>query len=165
MEFAAAFLAVCVLLAISASYRNFGDEFACNGGLGVGFPVSFLCDYGTGGSPIDSWGRVDVSDFPYFSMAGLLIDSLFYAAVLGTGWLVRRAFRHEDTYRVGNLFWVALVAIAFITGFLSASAMFKADRVNFHDYLLGIPSPIPATSTPLGTPRPLEETPIPTLGP
>jgi hypothetical protein len=165
IEVAAAFLAVCVLLAVSASYRNFGDEFACQGGLGVGFPVSFLCDYGAGGSPIDNWGRVDLSDFPYFSLAGLLTDSLFYAAVLGTGWLVRRAFRHEDTYGVGNLLWVALVAIGFMAGFLSASAIFRADRVNFHDYLLGIPSPIPATATPLGNPPPPAETPVPTLGP
>jgi hypothetical protein len=164
IEFAITLLAVVVLLVISANYRNFDDKFSCNGRLGAGFPISFLCDYGTGGSPIDSWGRIDFSDFPYFSLRGLFADALFYAVILGVGWLLRRAFRQNDSYGVGNMVWVVLIGIAFLFGFLSASAMFKADRVNFHDYLLGIPSPVPATSTPFGTPPPPEQTPIPTLG-
>lgn len=162
LEIAATMLAVFAMLAISANYRNFGDKFACNGRLGVGFPVSFLCDYGTGGSPISSWGRVDMADFPYISPQGLFADILFYIVILWIGWLVRRAFRHNESYAVGNTIWVALIGIAFMVGFLSALAMFKSERINFHDYLLGIPTPVPASPTPPGTPPPPEETPIPT---
>jgi len=165
VEIAIALLTVFVILVISLSYRNFGDDFACDGGLGVGFPVSFLCDYGAGGSPIDNWGRIDLSDFPYFSLRGLLADVLFYSVILWIGWLIRHALRHNDSYRVGNIIWVALIGVAFIVGFLSASAIFKSDRVNFHDYILGIPSPAPATPTPFGTPPPQPFTPIPTTGP
>lgn len=165
VEIASIMLAVLVMLVISANYRNFGDKFACGGGLGAGFPVSFLCDYGAGGSPISNWGRVDLSDFPYFSPRGLAVDILFYAGILLVGWLVRRALRQNDSYPVATSLWVALIAIAFLMGFLSASAIFKSDRINFHDYIMGIPTPAPPTSTPFGTPPPPEWTPIPTLGP
>jgi hypothetical protein len=165
LEIAAAILAVFAMLAISANYRNFGDDFACNGRFGLGFPVSYLCDYGTGGSPISSWGRVDLADFPYFSPLGLFTDILFYAGILWIGWLVRRAFRHNDSYPIGNTIWVACIGIAFLVGFLSAAAIFRSERINFHDYLLGIPTPVPATPTPMGTPPPPEERLIPTPGP
>jgi len=46
VELAITLLAVCAILTITVQYRNFDDEFTCGGGLGVGFPVSFLCDYG-----------------------------------------------------------------------------------------------------------------------
>ena len=166
VEIAVTLLTACVILVISASYRNYGDDFSCNnGGLGTGFPVSFLCDYGTGGSPISSWGKIDLADFPYFSLRGLLADILFYSVILWIGWLVRRAIHHNDSYQIGNYIWITLIGIAFIVGFLSASAMFKSDRINFHDYLLGIPTPVPATPTPFGTPPPPPFTPIPTMGP
>lgn len=165
VEIAAAVLAVLVMLAVSTSYQNFSDDFACDGGLGVGFPVSFLCDYGTGGSPISSWGKVDMADFPYLSAAGLTVDALFYGAILWVGWLVRRLLRQNDSDRIRSVVWLAMVAFAFVIGFLAAAAMFKADRVNFHDFILGIPSPRPPTSTPVGTPPPPPSTPIPTAGP
>jgi hypothetical protein len=158
-------LAVVVMLVISANYRDFDDKFACGGGLGAGFPVSFLCDYGAGGSPISSWGRIDLSDFPYFSLQGLAVDILFYAGILLIGWLVRHALRQNDSYPVANTLWVAVIGIAFLLGFLSASAIFKSDRINFYNYLMDIPTPAPPTSTPFGTPPPPEWTPIPTLGP
>ena len=165
VEISAAVLAVLVMLAVSTSYQNFSDDFACDGGLGVGFPVSFLCDYGTGGSPISSWGKVDLADFPYLSAEGVMVDALFYGAILWVGWLVRRLLRQNDSYGVRSVVWLVMIAVAFIFGFLSASAMFKADRVNFHDFILGIPSPKPPTSTPVGTPPPPQSTPIPTVGP
>ena len=165
VEIAVALLTACVMLVISANYRNYNDDFSCNGGLGAGFPVSFLCDYGTGGSPINSWGKIDSSDFPYFSPHGLLADILFYSVILWIGWLIRRAIHHPDSYPIENYIWITLIGIAFIVGFLSASAIFKSERINFHDYLLGIPTPEPATPTPFGTPPPPEFTPIPTIGP
>jgi hypothetical protein len=162
MEISIALLTICVILVISISYRNFGDKFACRGALGVGFPVSFLCDYGTGGSPISSWGRIDLADFPFFSVQGLLVDFLFYSVILGIAWLLRRVLRQNESYRVGTVVWVVLLGTAFLIGFLTAAAAYRSERVNFHDYILGIPSPVPATATPFGTPPPPAESPIPT---
>ena len=164
-EIASTLLTACVILVISVNYRNFGDNFSCNGDLGAGFPVSFLCDYATGGSPISSWGKIDLSDFPYFSLRGLLADVIFYSAILWIGWLIRRALHRTDSYPIQNTIWIILIGIAFIVGFLSASAMFKSERINFHDYLLGIPTSLPATPTPFGTPPPQLFTPIPAAGP
>jgi hypothetical protein len=41
------------------------NPLACHGDFGVGFPVSFLCDYGAGGSPLGGTYRIDSSDFPF----------------------------------------------------------------------------------------------------
>jgi hypothetical protein len=165
MEIAITLLTASVMLVISVNYRNFRDDFACNGGFGVGFPVSFLCDYGAGGSPISSWGKIDLADFPYFSLPGLFTDLAFYSVILWVGWLIRRAFRHPDSYPVAGSIWIVLIGIAFVVGFLSAAAMFKSDRINFQNYILGIPTSVSASPTPFGTPPPPLFTPIPTTRP
>jgi hypothetical protein len=158
-------LAVAIILIISAGYRNYDDVFACDGGLGVGFPVSFLCDYGAGGSPISSWGKIDLSDFPYFSPRGLFVDIFFYAGVLCLGRLLRFLLHPSETYAISNGIWILLIGIALAIGYLSAAAIYKSDRINFHNYLLGIPTPLPASPTPFGIPPPPPFTPIPTVGP
>jgi len=165
VEIGITWLAVLILLVISAGYRNYDDLFACDGGLGVGFPVSYMCDYGAGGSPISSWGKIDLSDFPYFSPRGLRTDVLFYSGIFWLGWLLRLLMRPNDTQPISNGIWILLVGIALVIGYLSAAAIYKSDRINFHDYLLGIPSPMPASPTPFGTPPPPQFTPIPTIGP
>ena len=165
VELAITLLAVLIILIISAGYRNYDDVFACNGGLGVGFPVSYLCDYGAGGSPISNWGKIDLSDFPYFSPRGLLVDILFYSGIFWLGWLLRLLLHPSESYPIQNGIWIVLIGIALVIGYLSAAAIYKSDRINFHNYLLGIPTPMPATPTPFGTPPPPLFTPIPTTGP
>jgi hypothetical protein len=64
------------------------NPLACHGDFGVGFPVSFLCDYGAGGSPLSGTYRIDSSDFPFFSPLGTLVDILFYATQLWVIWFV-----------------------------------------------------------------------------
>ena len=164
-EISITLLTVLIILIISAGYRNYGDFFSCNGGLGIGFPVSYICDYGTGGSPISSWGKIDLADFPYFSPRGLLTDILFYSGIFWLGWLLRILLRPSDAYPIQNGIWILLIAIALIVDYLSAAAMYKSDRINFHNYLLQIPTPEPATPTPFGTPPPPPFTAIPTNGP
>jgi len=162
-EFGITLLAVLIILVISASYRNYNDMFACYGGLGIGFPVSYICDYGAGGSPIDNWGRIDLSDFPYFSPRGLLTDILFYTGIFWLGWLLRPLLRPNETYPISNGIWILLIGVALVIGYLSTAAIYKSDRINFHDYLLGIPTTVPASPTPFGTPVPPAFTPIPTV--
>ena len=165
VELGITLLAVTLILIISAGYRNYDDLFACGGGLGVGYPVSYMCDYGAGGSPISSWGKIDLADFPYFSPRGLLTDSLFYTGIFWVGWLIRLLLRHGDSYPISNGIWILLIGIALIVGFLSTAAIYKSDCINFHNYLLHIPTPGPATPTPFGTPPPPPFTAVPTTGP
>lgn len=165
VEIAITLLTTFVIMVISANYLNYDDHFSCNGGLGAGFPVSFLCDYGGGGgSPISSWGKIDLADFPYFSPQGLLVDILFYSVILWIAWLVRYAIYHKGSYHHENYRWMTLISIAFIVGFISALLIFQSNRLNFQNYILGIPTPIISSPTPLGT-MPSAITPIATPAP
>ncbi|HLO27648.1 MAG TPA: hypothetical protein VK249_00845 [Anaerolineales bacterium] len=75
------------LMLSTASVSHQSDGFSCYGQLGAGLPVSFLCDYSGGGSPLSSAGRIDSADFPYFSLQGTVVDLLCYALVLWITWL------------------------------------------------------------------------------
>src|SRR5687767_11315609 len=144
-------LTTFVIMLISVNYLNYDDQFACNGGLGAGFPISFLCDYASGGSPPSSWGKIDLADFPYFSLKGLLADILFYSVILWITWLIRHALYRKDSYHYENYIWISLISIAFVVGFLFAMGIFESNRINFQKYILGIPTPLPASPTPFGT--------------
>ena len=162
----------CAVLATSTIRQNFSDDFSCNGGYGVGFPRSFLCDYGSGGSPIDGWGRIDLSDFPFFSLQGLVLDFFFYFVIfVCVAWLIRALVYRTDANPMGYTKWMILLSIAFIVGSLFSSLLLEPNRINYHDYILGIPpTPISSrptvipSSTPPGTPLP-EITPIATQNP
>ena len=167
-----ALLTDSAVLAVSVNRQNFSDYFSCRGGYGVGFPVSFLCDYGSGGSPIDGWGRIDLSDFPFFSLQGLVADLFFYFAILVcVAWLIRAVVYRTDIDPLDHNQWMILLSIAFIVGSLFSLLLLEPNRINYHDYILGIPptaiSSHPTTipsPTPLGTP-PEEATPIATTNP
>ena len=157
-----AVLTTCAVLAVSANRQNFIDYFSCRGGYGVGFPVSFLCDYGSGGSPINGWGRIDISDFPFFSLQGLVADFFFYFAILVcVAWAIRAWVYRTDARPLDRNQWMILLSIAFIIGSLFSSLLLEPNRINYHDYILGIPptailshpTALPSP-TPLGTPPP-----------
>lgn len=145
-------LTTCAIMAVTTSYQNFNDRFSCGGWYGVGFPVSFLCDHGAGGSPISGWGRIDSTDFPYISLQGILADILFYFVILFVvAWLVRFFVYHKDSHHHEDYKWMVLISIAFIVGFFFSSLMFESNRISFHDYILGItPTAVPSP-TPHGT--------------
>jgi hypothetical protein len=165
-------LMACAVLVTSTIRQNFSDGFSCGGGYGVGFPLSFLCDYGSGGSPIDGWGRIDLSDFPYFSLQGLVLDFFFYFVIfVCVAWLIRALVYPADANPMDYSKWMILLSIAFIVGSLFSSFLLEPNRINYHDYILGIPpTPISShptvlpSSTPHGTP-PSETTPVPTQNP
>lgn len=149
-----AVLTACAVLVVSANRQNFSDYFSCGGGYGVGFPVSFLCDYGSGGSPIDGWGRIDLSDFPFLSLQGLLTDLLFYFVILFcVAWLVRAVVYRTDAHPLDHNQWMILLSIAFIVGSLFSSLLLEPNRINYHDYILGIP-PTAISSHPTTIPSP-----------
>jgi hypothetical protein len=74
---------VHVSLAAGLTLTTFSIQHAsdpiCGGGLGAGFPASFLCD-ASGESPISDWGRISWTDIP--NPIGALIDLLFFAALI-----------------------------------------------------------------------------------
>jgi len=146
-------LTTCVILAATTNRYNYRDNFACGGRLGVGFPVSFLCDYGGGASsPIDSWGKVDLADFPYFSPQGLFIDSLVYIAILlMIERLALRIVYHNEQFYSEYKKWLAFLSISFLLGYVFASFILASNQVNFHNYLLGMPPTIVYSPTPPAT--------------
>ena len=146
-------LTTCVILAATTNRYNYRDNFACGGRLGVGFPVSFLCDYGGGASsPIGSWGKVDLADFPYFSPQGLFIDSLVYVAILlMIERLALRIVYHNEQFYSEYKKWLAFLSISFLLGYVFASFILASNQVNFHNYLLGMPPTIVYSPTPPAT--------------
>lgn len=146
-------LTTCVILVATTSRYNYEDHFAYGGRLGVGFPVSFLCDYGGGASsPIDSWGKVDLADFPYFSLHGLFVDSLVYIAILFMiERLIRRILHHNEQFHSEYKKWLTFLSISFLLGYVFASFILASNQINFHNYLLGISPTIVYSPTPPAT--------------
>src|SRR6185503_15820848 len=58
---------------------------SCGGMLGAGFPVLFICDDWGGGSPTNSWEKIDSVDVVNGGMrpTGFLADFLFYTVLIG----------------------------------------------------------------------------------
>jgi hypothetical protein len=159
VEAASIFLTTCVLMVISVNYQHHLDTFYCQGQLGAGLPVSFLCDYSGGGSPLSSAGRIDLADFPYFSPQGLFVDILFYSVLLWIAWLIRYAVYHKGLHRSENYRWAAFIGIVYIVCFLSAFLLFQSNRL--HIEVSATPTPTMLSPTPIGT-RPSVITPIAT---
>jgi len=84
-------LAICLMF-LTGRTRLHRDSFACLGLLGAGSPISFLCDYSNGGAPVfdsdDSRGQIDKVDFPYLSPQGVIVDILFYSALILLAWFL-----------------------------------------------------------------------------
>ncbi len=78
------------MIAISLIHVNPRDSFACSGQLGIGFPVSSVCNYSAGGSPLSSATKIDAGDFPFLSPHGFLVDFIFYLGVLWGFWHIER---------------------------------------------------------------------------
>lgn len=78
------------LLFVSLNHVNPRDLFACCGQLGIGFPVSSVCNYSAGGSPLSSATKIDAADFPFLSPHGFLVDFVFYSGVLWGFWRIER---------------------------------------------------------------------------
>jgi hypothetical protein len=140
------------LMLITKNMTRHNDTFACYGGLGAGFPVSFLCDYSGGGSPISSAGRIDMADFPYFSPQGTLADLLFYSIQLG---MIRFTVASimQKNYRLA-----ALVLLLYLAGFVSAVLVFQPIDVRIERSFPTTPTPAAspttsATNSPLVTPE------------
>ena len=135
------------LMFVTKNVTRHNDTFACYGGLGSGYPVSFLCDYSGGGSPIGSAGKIDLADFPYFSPQGTLVDLLFYSIQLGLICFIANNLFHKN-YRLA-----ALAVLLYLAGFLSAILLFGLADVRIERSFPRTPTPA-ASPTTLGTDPP-----------
>jgi hypothetical protein len=78
------FITVCLMI-MTISY-TYPDSSVCRGRLGAGLPFAFLCDYSIGGSPLSSWGKIDINDFPYISPFGFCLNFLICFVLV---WITR----------------------------------------------------------------------------
>ena len=146
-----------ILLAISAMAISTNHLYpahpSCRGALGAGFPTLFICDAGLGGSPIDSWGKIDFADVFNRGIRpeGFIVDFLFYLTLI---WLVGLAVSRIYHTRIQprDVLWAAFISVGFIFGFLCAFLVFQFSSA----YDPRVPTP-----TPLGTIIPFTATPIP----
>lgn len=148
---------VLILLAISAMIISTNFQYpahpSCGGALGAGFPTLFICDAGLGGSPIDSWGKIDFADVLNRGIRpeGFIVDFLFYLALIWlVGLVMNRIYQHSIDQR--HVRWAAFISLGFIFGFLCAFLMFQSSSA----YDPRMPTP-----TPLGTSIPLVPTSFP----
>jgi hypothetical protein len=148
---------VIILLAIDAMAISTNYQYAahpsCSGALGAGFPTLFICDEGLGGSPIDSWGKIDFADVFNRGIRpeGFIVDFLFY---LGLIWLVGLVVSRISHNRIDHrdVWWAAFISIGFLFGFLCAFLVFQSSSLY---------DPRVSTPTPLGTITPLIATSVP----
>jgi hypothetical protein len=126
------------------------DTFSCFGQLGAGFPVSFLCDYSGGGSPISSAGKIDSADFPYFSPVGTLVNIFFYSMQLGMPWLIADSISRVGPEGFGKYRWATLIIAVYLAGFLSALILLQPARLRIERSYPRTPTPI-ASPTTIGT--------------
>jgi hypothetical protein len=126
-------LAICAV-ALSAMYPR-PEHPLCRGGLGAGFPVLFICDAGLGGSPISSWGKIDINDIPNGGLrpGGFLLDFLFYSALTWIVW-VGVAVISPQTIDRRDLGWAAWISIIYIAGFLCAALVFLSSDLYIKNY-------------------------------
>ena len=148
---------VIILLAISAMAISTNYQYpahaSCSGALGAGFPTLFICDAGLGGSPIDSWGKIDFADVFNRGIRpeGFLVDFLFYVGLI---WLVGVVVSRISHNRIDrrDVWWAAFLSIGFIFGFLCAFLVFRSSSLY---------EPRVSTPTPSGTITPLIATSVP----
>lgn len=143
----------------SALYQRHPDPACHGGGLSAGFPLAFLCD-DSAGSPISSWGKIDLVDFFNMNPRVFLLDILLYSALFGVLWIVGRAIfgnglAHDELFR-----WAVLLSIGYIIAFLFAFMSFQSSYLNFEIPLPRTPTPIIYTPTPFGTMPPPPPPPI-----
>ena len=106
-----------IALALSTSYQ-FPQHISCQGMLGAGFPLLFICDDWGGSSPTGSWGKIDLVDVANGGIQpiGFFIDFIFYILISLVVWVAISGFFQKATNH-GDLWWATTILIGFLIGF------------------------------------------------
>ncbi|HET9906107.1 MAG TPA: hypothetical protein VFQ23_05690 [Anaerolineales bacterium] len=106
-----------IALAFSTSYR-YPQHISCQGMLGGGVPLLFICDDWGGSSPTSSWGKIDLVDVANGGIQpiGFFIDFVFYVVVSLIVWSAISSFLQKATNH-GDLWWATTILIGFLVGF------------------------------------------------
>jgi hypothetical protein len=153
-------------MALSVNYQYL-EHPLCRGALGGGFPMLFICDASTGGSPISSWGKITWIDLPLGGLrpGGFLLDFLFYSVLAWMIWFVAATIFRNRIHR-RDISWAAFISGIYLAGLLCGSLVFFSSQLYDKGYArtpTSDPIILPSV-TPFGT-MPSLITPIPTLGP
>jgi hypothetical protein len=154
-----AFVLITILLGFcltigSVLYQRHPDPTCHGGGLSAGFPLPFICD-DSAGSPISSWGKIDLADILNINPRVLLLDFLLYNALaslilVAVAGIFRKGLVHVELFR-----WAILFCAVCMLVFLFAFTAFQSDNLNFEIPLPRTPTPFVPSPTPYGTPPPL----------
>lgn len=150
-----------VFTLVSLLYHKEVDPL-CGNNISAGFPVSFLCD-DTGGSPISSWGRIDLADIISLNLRAFLIDFFLYGALVSLAWTIVMTLRQSASSQVEVLRRGGLLCLAYLIVFLFAFLAFQSDHLDFNPPRPVTPTAFVPSPTPFRTPPPPAESPIPTV--
>jgi hypothetical protein len=145
------FLGLCLTLA-SAFYQHRSDP-ACQGGLSAGFPLAYICD-SSGGSPISSWGRIDLADLSGVNPRVFVLDFLLLDALISVVWVIAAGFFEQGVSQVDIYRWALLFCAVNILAFLFAFLSFQSGKLDFTAPFPRTPTPFIPSPTPYGTPPP-----------
>ena len=145
-------LGLCLTIATVFYQRD--PEPACQGGLGAGFPLAYICD-NSGSSPTSSWGKVDLADLSKVNPRVFLLDFLLLNVLVSVVWVILagmfdRGLSEVDVYR-----WAVLFSILNMLVFLFAFLFFQSNILDFAVPFPTTPTPFIPSPTPFGTPPPL----------
>jgi hypothetical protein len=142
------------------------DYPVCQGSMSAGFPIAFICD-SSGGSPIGSWGKIDLADWVNGNPLAFLLDFLLYAALLSLAWLIVMGLIRKGISSDENFKWGLSLCIMYIVTFLFAFMSFQSNSLNVEIPFPKTPTPyiFAPTPTPFGTPPPPAQSPLPTVAP
>jgi hypothetical protein len=144
-------LGLCLTIA-SALYQRDPDP-ACQGGLSAGFPLAYICD-DSGGSPISSWGRIDLADIPNVNPRVLLLDFLLLDALASVVWVILAGMFNRGVSQVDIYRWALLFCVVNILAFLFVFLIFQSSNLDFSVPFPRTPTPFIPSPTPFGTPSP-----------
>ena len=136
-----------IALAFSTSYQ-FPQHLSCQGMLGAGFPLLFICDDWGGSSPTSSWGKIDLVDVANGGIQpiGFFIDFIFYILVSLIVWVTISGFLRKATNH-GDLWWATTILIGFLIGFSFAFlSVWTSDQYIKHP-AIGTATPVIPSAT------------------
>ena len=139
------------LTIVSVSHQRNPEPACQGGGLGAGFPLPFICD-DSGGSPISSWGRIDLADISGLNPRVFLLDILLYNALVSLVLSAGMGFFRKGSSKAELSLWALLLCTTFVLAFLFTFLSFQSGNLNFDIPMPRTPTPIIFTPTPFGTP-------------